>query len=418
MKKIMFLAIIFLIFIVQLYGVSLETFKATSCATEFDEPVLLGEAVSFTADDGTLFYLQEINSLYTKQKTAEELLLNYSPGGWSGQQGPHFTPTANILDNEEGVVSYGLICESKDHILFVFKHYKGFFVDKIDDYTVDINKQLDFENITTYTFTLKYKNIIQKIFPPEREPLPNIEFSVNIWTDKNNKYCGSLMYPPYPFLEHYSDLSYEVKTIDQKTGQEVVKYVPQYKLCINIDTNLLNGYYVCVKDFYIDFAEQSITFYSEGSYRWHTDFRENFEKILYLMKYCDNDTWEIFDGKFKNASEIVAANRRYTDTVSRLKNYTLGVSYIIERNRYRSEYITKNIPEFEFPKTTEELNKYVTFIKEVYSASLHDYYGVEIKIELQPLGLKATSAGPDKVFDTDDDIVFIREHEPVAEKNE
>ena len=417
MNKIIFLAIICFIFTVQLYGVSLETFKATSYTAESDKPILLGEAVPFTADDGTLFYLQEVNSLYAKQKTSEELLLKYySPGGWSGPQGPRFTPIANILDDEEGVVAYGLLCESKGHILFVFKHYKYFFVDKTDDYTVDINKQLDFENITTYTFTLKYKNIIQKIFPPEREPLPNIKFSVDVWTDKNYKYCGSFMYPPYPFLEHYSDLSYEVKTIDQKTGQEVAKYIPQYKLCIDIDTGLLNEYYVCVKDFYIDFAEQSLKFHLEGSYKWHTDFRENFEKILYLMKYCDNDTWEIFNDKFKNASEIVAANRRYTDTVSRLKNYTLGVSSIIERNQYRLEYIPKNIPAFEFPRTAEELNEYMMFIKGIYDPAMRDYYGVEIKIELHPRGLKATSAGPDKVFDTDDDIVFIREHEPIAEK--
>ena len=296
--------------------------------------------------------------------------------------------------------------------LYIFTHYKGFFVDKTDDYTVDINKQIDFENVTTYTFTLQYNNIGQVLVPPGQTFWPKFRFSTDIWIDKNDKYCGSLMYPPYPFLEYYSDLSYESRIFDPKTGQYV-----GYKLNIDIDTGLLNEYYICVKDFYIDLAEKSLTFYLNSGYGWNTDFRERFEKILYLMRYCDNDTWDIFNDKFKNASKIVAANELYQYNVLRLENHTLGVSsIIIERNRYHPVRIPENIPNFDFPKTTEELNEYVTFIKEVYNPAMQDYYGVEIKIELHPLGLKATSAGPDKVFDTDDDIVFIREHESVAEK--
>ena len=423
MNKIIFFVFICLIFTVQLYGVSLENFKATSYTAKSDEPILLGEAVPFIADDGTLFYLQEVNSLYLKQKTSEEMLWkNQAPGGVYGPKGPDGPPRViyeKLLDNEENTVSYALLCESRDHILYIFKHYKGFFVDKTDDYTVDINKQIDFENVTTYTFTLRYNNIGQVLVPPGQTFWPEFQFLVDIWIDKNDKYCGSLMYPPYPFLEYYSDLSYEFKTINSKTGKEVINNVPQYKIHIDIDTNLLNEYYVCVKDHYIDWAEKSLILYLESSHKWNLDFRERFENVLYLMKYCDNNTWGIFNDKFKNASKIVAANELYQYNVLRLENHTLGVSsIIIERNRYHPVRIPEHIPEFEFPRTEEELNEYLTFIKEVYSASLHDYYGVEIKIELQPLGLKATSAGPDKVFDTDDDIVFIREHEPVAKKNE
>jgi len=123
MNKTTFFVLICLIFTVQLYGVSLETFKATSHVAGANEPVLLGEAVPFTADDGTLFYLQEVNSLYLKQKTSEEMLLKkyLSPGGPDGPTGPEGPPSIiyeKLLANEENAIPYALLCENRDHILW------------------------------------------------------------------------------------------------------------------------------------------------------------------------------------------------------------------------------------------------------------------------------------------------------------
>ena len=67
--------------------------------------------------------------------------------------------------------------------------------------------------------------------------------------------------------------------------------------------------------------------------------------------------------------------------------------------------------EGELPVNNDELRSYLNWIVIIEGVdtveNLKDAYGKSIKFEVIKDGLKATSAGPDKVFDTQDDEVFV-----------
>jgi len=67
----------------------------------------------------------------------------------------------------------------------------------------------------------------------------------------------------------------------------------------------------------------------------------------------------------------------------------------------------------DLPTNKEELSIYLDWLCIIEGVSnpyeLRDAYGTSIKFEVIKVGLKATSAGADKVFDTQDDEVFINE---------
>jgi len=76
----------------------------------------------------------------------------------------------------------------------------------------------------------------------------------------------------------------------------------------------------------------------------------------------------------------------------------------------------------ELPVNEQELADYLAFMRNglskleyfIVGDELLDIFRTPIRVEIVTDGLKATSAGPDKEFNTEDDIVFIRTYESVG----
>ena len=385
------------------FAVPATFFKENSQSSESTDPLFIGVAFEFTADDGTKFYVQEIDYKYREQKPYYK--------SYGRVMNIHIMPITRDhywkqRKYTQDFVSYAILCEDKDQILDFFKLHKDFF--KRDDakYELKISKDKGYENITTYSFNLKYTFLD---YEDDLESGGEIVVTSEFWADKkHNKYCGSLEYPPFPLMPKYFN--------DTK-----LMLSSGYIVHIGINRDELNEYYFCVADYYleiidgyIDEARQKI---ANDEVAYVDDVVRN---IMQLIRECDNGTW-----KNKNKEFEMFENKNVIIFIKQtLNDYTQYIDVKISEfekqllNGYRlseeEQQALEHKPKFEnqLPTTEEELKEYIEWMRvlhRTYADKIYDYNGIEIKFELIPGGLKATSAGLDRIFGNEDDIVFVRE---------
>ena len=397
------------------FAVPATFFKENSRSSESTDPLFIGEAFEFTADDGTKFYIQEIDPKYREQKPC------YTPYGEINPRITLWTPDLNWEHKMLGAkymqdfVPYAILCEDKDQILYLFELHKDFF--KRDDakYELKISKNKEYENITTYSFDLKYTFLDYK---DDLELGGELVITSEFWADKkHNKYCGSLEYPPFPLMPKYFN----------EPVEEGWSISSGYIVLIDINRDELSEYYFCVADYYLEVSDGYI---DEAHQKLANDeifpivdYREyDIRALMYLFDYETGLKKAEEVGVLYNKASVIRKRKNTVSYLTYLTQYTdATVAYFEKRllNEYdppsaEQQQAMKNKPEFEsqLPRTEEELKEYLAWMQALYrfyTDKLYDDYGTEIKFELIPGGLKATSAGLDRIFGNEDDIVFVRE---------
>jgi len=173
-------------------------------------------------------------------------------------------------------------------------------------------------------------------------------------------------------------------------------------------------------DFYIDLYNRQI---KEMKLALETFSKCHINSLYYvsnaMLEYApeDKQMWESYFEEMHILSKELSAIRDKIENQEQLKKYTKPLSVICDYwpggIKLRKLDAIKN--DTKLPRTEEEFAKYMHWLggnENIKVQQLPDFYGTPIKYELlEGIGIKATSAGRDKVFDTEDDQVHISTYE-------
>ena len=315
--------------------------------------------------------------------------------------------------NKKSALIY-LFDEKETCLLGTFSSGNYLFTENEEDYTIILKKVLDFENVTLYDFILTYTYIdyhssILRFrswhMADEYHPQPpmlgeTLTYTLKIWIDKEDGiYSGSLTYTPIE-LTVSSFEAYEY----YKGIEDVLLYLAKEEFN-NFEKDFNKG------------MPHEVDFY--------------FDKILKSIMINDLDTGEKLQKEFnilrtKNIDVMQQFIHR-ENTKIMLTWYTSSISTLKERLDYNRTIFEGllSIPDRpevadEYPVTEKELEAYKDWLLDIFmqrvvyrngieqirDTPLDDYWN-PVKFELVDGGVKATSAGPDKIFGTDDDLVYI-----------
>ena len=303
--------------------------------------------------------------------------------------------------------TYYLLCSDKKHVLSFFDQSSGYF-DKDNDHVLTITKYKDFEYFTAYNFAFKYRNLFDK------------DSYLNLLKGfLGNKDEGVL----YKLLHYAEENSYafpiEIQfLVDKKNGiycTSSYREAPFNKLFLDNITPETEELYKMIADYYWDLIMTKIaeheTKMSEYSYRIIKNDTNINIAFNVSSKYEPEKGLELSE-KIRELQEQEEKTKDIRETKRSLSIYTTPVY------RIRPDEGLPKRPEIkgDLPTTDEELKRYLEWINIVYERTrsfgyLIDDFGIDIKFEITEEGLKATSAGSDKKFGTEDDISYIRKYE-------
>ena len=442
------IAIFLLLAIISAFCVARDVADYKLLDNREDAPFLLGEAIPVTADDGTLFYIQQRSRDYSFKDWFRRFP-SLPPG--RGPKGPYDgpVPVGHMISGEifappipakeripyDKSVSYVLLCEDKTHILYAFYHLKDFFSNHKDNYTLTLTKAQDYKRLISYNF--KFISICPDgTTDIYKRPIKELAIDQTVWVDKDEgKFCGSTAYQPLNITEFYADYDayqshkiyseFVIEIYNRYEEPELKEYLKQKYDVLELQDYLeknyaadvavltrLKEYVTAVSDIYIEYIENDIKRY---------DITDRYELIsdnklvalyLRLLDFANianakelNTEWE----QAKMALEEDANNFKKTKymILTRYTPYFDKITYIADEKAKELKLKRR------LPTTEDELSKYLIWLDFFYAPNNNrlDIYGVEIKVEIIPnIGLKATSAGYDKIFGTTDDIVSVREY--------
>jgi len=167
-------------------------------------------------------------------------------------------------------------------------------------------------------------------------------------------------------------------------------------------------------DFSAKEIERCLELENNGQY-FYTENYFFIKLCLELFEEFNADIVSQYSDIVERLSKESSRNRsRMNNNVSRLSFYTESVSkmtYLFNSINSDGSYtgFLKAQPKYNLPKTQEELSEYVAWRSSIIRGNiLNDVYDTPIKFELVPEGIKAMSAGHDKIWYTEDDQYFIR----------
>ena len=211
-----------------------------------------------------------------------------------------------------------------------------------------------------------------------------------VWVDKkNDKYCGSAG----EFLRN--DIS----------DTESLAYEESYDYYLHTK----DIYFYVINSIMTDFNDMVNNFSNNDSFFIDDSLYPRDQQFFYVVRRYDKDKHDAL------IEELDFENKRdFFNTRRILDLHTRPISILNEHPRWPKDI---KLPEvsLELPTNAEELDLYKRWIS-TFSLRFRDDYGTEIKYEiLDGIGLKAISAGPDKIFGTEDDIEYLREYPKQAE---
>ena len=273
---------------------------------------------------------------------------------------------------------------------------------------IRVEKYKEYENVTQYNVTggdIFHKRSIIMFHENYFWLDKNGDKFDNCWTDLNNSITlneTGLKVIPKEYYDYIRDmLLYEVEEAfaslrkSFKNGRAVyprVFFKPE-----NEYTLMLNSIKMYDPEIMEKYDEELKTF------KIHTDKIEGNQVTPVLLKLYTCPAF-VLNGTHKEGWYIYSDVR----TVSKPN----ALHYFTSRE-YSNDIIPDHKPDMkgDLPVNQEELASYLAWIAAIWQKDsiedLTDDFGTPIRFELTDIGLKATSAGSDKIFGTDDDIVYI-----------
>ena len=336
-----------------------------------EEPIFTEDKTVITADDGTSVVLRTLNPYYAEKLRSQ--IRFYHISGRTPEQRRHSIFQTFDDNTRQDVLKeyfYFLLCEDETHILLMFDADKDYPQEQKDNLT--LVKYGDFNTLTVHNFSYTSKN--DKLI------------EAKVWIDKeNDKFCGTYTY----------------KYMSFSTDKEV--------------TDDGRNYYNFMRDFFISEIEKELQRCND-IFANNVDYEIN--RNIFYGNYAFRDYDKEMEERFAAELETLLKNegkfrRELNLNLWWLQNHSMTVSEIQQQYKllkmdtdlaYTRPDIVGNLP-----RTDEELEKYLAWRTKNFVGEkvLKDRQGTPIKFEIDPLGLKAISAGPDREFGTDDDVIYI-----------
>jgi len=339
------------------------------------QPLGAGLKINITADDGNNFVVRQIP----------------------------FGCYDSIFYNPLTLNIYGLMCEDETAVLVSFIFTNRYFY---SDYVIKINKAYSFENLDVYYIKLYnledelrwitntfYAEIDKEVIIRTRNIQP---ITTLFWIDKNNNIFNG--------------------------GDNIRAY--QINKAYNPDLYTKEQFFL-LKDFYIDLINRNN---KEMSLAIETFSRCHILSLNYVFNaMLEYDTenkqmWESYLEERKSLIKELSSIKDKVENQERLEIYTKPLSIICSYwpGMIELDKLDPIKNDTKLPRTEEEFAKYMHWLdgkenindERFKSGVVLDFYGTPIKYEfLKDVGIKATSAGRDKIFDTEDDQVHISTYE-------
>jgi|GEM_PF-1547225 len=362
-----------------LFSLTIEEFKVQNNIDD-TKPLFLDNPFTIKADDGSTFVIKRLNPYYD-----ENIRIPLRTSGM-------FVGLNEIMVIVEGEAYYFLLCEDETHILLRIDDEINYF--QKHGNSLKLEKYGDFKNVSAYKFSYL-------IFDGYYSHLDNrIIKEKIIWMDtEKDQYCGSREYQPIEFKDN-----------SHKTDEGKL-------------------YFDYVEDLYIYIVEEEIARCSklldeDIDYTINIDVYFAVHGIDIYNAELGKVLMEQLDFLWKNERKYEKL-RHYNQ--SRMNTYGQSVSKSNMSFQFfwqTDDYVeTKPDIEGELPTTEEELIEYNRWLLSRFRdlnrgnfPYFRDLYGTELRYAIVNKGLKVISAGKDKVFDTEDDELFIRTYESVGMK--
>jgi len=269
---------------------------------------------------------------------------------------------------------YNLSCSHKDQVLFEFPIRLGFYHNPKLDYNFELIKLHEYKNVITYRFNASFT------FGED------IMIHTLIWLSKEKDgYCGGLDYAPLP-------LQIEPTTEGDKQ------------------------FYEYTKDAFIDIINSELAEYSK-SLDCYVEFEEL--NIAPYIDYISGHDEEIGNPLRKKYDEAISKRNEY-DVSWVFENQILLMRYSspvwqIDYKQEGWERDRKKLPlKGKLPQNKRELKVYTKWILKVYEVKKTlDVYDEPLKYKLEKDGLRVSSSGFDKKWNTADDQTYLNKYSEI-----
>jgi len=360
-------------FIKNIILISVIIVLSVCCFGSDDQAFMKQEII---ADDGESFLLKQ----YDIKNTENELWVIKG----------HYQYFVQIFNERDNTLLAG----------FTFGYYN--LSDHEGDYTLELKAVKDYENVTLYNLTITYtydgsNNVfliwggrrfrtMDEYYKPYSKVGERRTDTLKIWIDKNDgRYSGSLIYRPVDLnISSFEGYEYYTAIQDMLLGLVIAEFD-------DFNNNLDNDEPHEI-DHYLDSILKWISIYDSNT-------AEKLQKQLDTLKQRNlSPIWKQI--ALEMDERIVSC-------------YSLPVSLIQEQLAGNIQhYGVAERPDIagDIPKDEKELNVFKSWYASLYGRTdsvLSNAYGIPALFEIIENGLKVTSAGADKEFGNDDDIVYI-----------
>jgi len=274
-----------------------------------------------------------------------------------------------------------VLCQHENHVLGIIPSYKATEnkIENVSSNNFDLVKVDESDNVSVYSLNHDIT----------RNDKSNPQ-SLICWMDtKYDKYCGGIGVNPVPI---------RVKTINES------------------DTE----YYNYTKNAHTYMADYCVTLYEDAVKKYSLLYEAEPRYPLYINPYIwyisnyDKEFAEKLSNRYEDLRTVILkySNEERFSNQRLLMKYTSPVWQINNRSN-RAE--RKSLIEGELPVTELELKEYIGWVSAVFNKELplKDYYGTELRFDLEKEGVRVFSAGYDKQFDTDDDQTYLSRYDEI-----
>ena len=319
-----------------------------------------------------------------------------------------------------------LFDKNETKLLGEFTFGKFLFPEQTDKYAFELKKVKDYKNVTLYDFIVKYTYIpmtvrdrytilpiqewIREYHPPVPKAGDTITYTLKLWIDKDDgEYSGSLTYTPFDLtfssFESYDYYTHIKDVVLDLVKEEFDNYRKDFE---KGEPHEISYYFQRVTMRWVAANDQKTSIELQKQF---DDLKKENSKVLdvYRIKYNNKIMLSWYTSSISTLQKQLESNKKYLSNPS--------------RNVTENEQKTLDAPERpevagELPVNEEELEAYKMWAQRIFFTLKyelpHDEYGTLIKFELTGEGLTAMSAGPDKIFGTDDDMSATTTYESVG----
>ena len=302
----------------------------------------------------------------------KKIIVNKMPIIHSDFVSQYFWFENEFLAQGEGLCC-AILCPSKKHILWVLPMFNSYIAK--NPYKLNLEKFRDYKNVTSYKLSFEYEE-----FDHSSDTI--------IWLAKeDDQYCGGAEFYPLPL------------NIEKITEEDEKFY------------SYIGDAFIDLSNYVIGEGNKALDNYTEIYTLSSWWFYPTYSSYVPYITLHDKQAGDELSSKYENLINRLIKYRKngQINNQSALSNYSNPLVQI-KHKLANSDEDRSTLPlQGKLPKTEEELKIYIAIADKRINRT-PDFYGEPVKFVLEKEGLRVSSAGLDKKWNTADDQTFLRKY--------